>query len=220
MPFIETVAKLLTNTKDKILNMGRPPEKEVSYAEITKPKTKDTSEEAIIQTPLIKEEEKIEVLVQKVKVKETQEVEIVVSEETIEEIPRTKKSTTKKSLASKATAKETTLSKKDIKTALYHKDITKHYGEVDTELLTLIVKNLGPSIYRKNAELVSCGEAKELDTVRKNFLIKKLGLEESREILDASIQEVCQELKGVRQKYRATFYYRLAQKFNKASALS
>jgi len=133
-----------------------------------------------------------------------------------------KKTATKKTMSkSKSTKKEkSTLSKKDIKIALYAKDITKHYGEVDNDLLTLIVKNLGPSIYQKNAELVSCSEPKELDTVRRNFLIKKLGIDASKAVLDAAIQDVCAELKGVDDKYRATFYYSLTKKFKKESTLS
>ncbi|MBA1419590.1 MAG: DUF2853 family protein [Epsilonproteobacteria bacterium] len=104
--------------------------------------------------------------------------------------------------------------------ALYIKDIKKHYGEVDEAFVAIVVKNLGPSIYRKDAELVSCSDPKELDTVRRNFLMKKLGIEASQGVLDAAIQDVCTELKGVRTKYRATFYYALAKKFKKESVLS
>lgn len=86
--------------------------------------------------------------------------------------------------------------------------------------MAIIVKNLGPSIYRRDAELVSCSDPKELDTVRRNFLIKKLGIDASKGVLDAAIQDVCVELKGVRTKYRATFYYALAKKFKKESVLS
>lgn len=82
------------------------------------------------------------------------------------------------------------------------------------------MKNLGPSIYKKDAELVSCSDPKELDTVRKSFLKKKLGIDASKGVLDAAIQDVCSELKGVRRKYRATFYYTLAKKFKKESELS
>ena len=130
--------------------------------------------------------------------------------------PATEKATESK----KTTATKTKGSKKEAKIALYTKDIKKHYSEVDEAFLAIIVKNLGPSIYRKDAELVSCSDPKELDTVRRNFLVKKLGLELSKEELDAVIQEVCQELKSTRTKYRATFYYRLAQKFKKESVLS
>ena len=134
-----------------------------------------------------------------------------------------KKSSTKKTVAKKKPAKKETApkpSKRDEKIALYTKDVKKHYGEVDEAFLALIVKNLGPSIYRKDAELVSCSDPKELDTVRRNFLKKKLGIDAGNNVLDAAIQDVCTELKGVRKKYRATFYYALAKKFKKESALS
>jgi len=149
---------------------------------------------------------------------------------TAKKIAADKKSSTakKKAVSSKKPAtesKKTTVaktkgSKKEAKIALYTKDIKKHYSEVNEAFLAIIVKNLGPSIYRKDAELVSCSDPKELDTVRRNFLVKKLGLELRKEELDAAIQEVCQELKSTRTKYRATFYYRLAQKFKKESVLS
>ena len=111
-------------------------------------------------------------------------------------------------------------SKKDEKIALYKKDIKKHFSEVDDDFLEIIVKNLGPSIYRKDAELVSCSDSKELDTVRRNFLVKKLGMTQTKETLDLAIENVCKELKSVRKKYRATFYYRLAKNLKKESKLS
>ncbi|RUM70518.1 MAG: hypothetical protein DSZ09_04295 [Sulfurovum sp.] len=131
---------------------------------------------------------------------------------------KAKSTGTKKTTASK-TKTPAKGSKRDAKIALYIKDIKKHYGEVDENFVAIIVKNLGPSIYRKDAELVSCSDPKELDTVRKNFLIKKLKIDASKAVLDAAIQDVCEELKGVRSKYRATFYYALAKKFKKESML-
>ncbi len=123
----------------------------------------------------------------------------------------------KKTTTAKAVPKGT---KKAEKIALYTKAMKKQYGEVDESFLEIIVKNLGPSIYRKDAELVSCSDPKELDTVRKNFLIKKLGLKDDKDILNVAIKEVCEELKDSSKKYRAVFYYRLAQKFKKESVLS
>ena len=133
-----------------------------------------------------------------------------------------KKKPTKKatSSAKKATPAAKAPSKKEAKLALYSADIIKHYGKVDEEFLAIVVKNLGPSIYRKDAELVSCSDPKELDTVRKNFLIKKLQMQESDEVLNAAIKEVCEALKASRNKYRATFYYALAKKFKLESKLS
>ncbi len=127
--------------------------------------------------------------------------------------PTTKKAAAKKQAAPKG-------GKRAEKIALYIKDIKKHYGEVDEDFVAIIVKNLGPSIYKKDAELVSCSDPKELDTVRKNFLMKKLGIDASQGVLDAAIADVCQELKSTRTKYRATFYYALAKKFKKESVLS
>ena len=131
-----------------------------------------------------------------------------------------KTTTTKKTASTTKSTASAKGSKRDAKIALYIKDIKKHYGEVDEAFVAIIVKNLGPSIYRKDAELVSCSNPKELDTVRRNFLMKKLGIDASQGVLDAAIQDVCIELKGVRTKYRATFYYALAKKFKKESVLS
>jgi flagellar biosynthesis GTPase FlhF len=132
-----------------------------------------------------------------------------------------KKSSTKKAAAKTTSKKEPAGSKKAAKIKLYTEDIKKHLGSVDDEFLAIVVKNLGPSIYRRDAELVSCSDPKELDTVRKNFLIKKLGFDKGeQEMLDSEIQKVCETLKGVRIKYRAPFYYMLAKNLNKESALS
>ena len=135
----------------------------------------------------------------------------------------TQKTATTKTVTKKPAAKTTTApksTKKAEKIALYTKDIKKHYGEVDEDFVAIIVKNLGPSIYKKDAELVSCSDPKELDRVRRNFLMKKLGIDAGQAVLDAAIEDVCQELKSTRTKYRATFYYALAKKFKKESVLS
>ena len=143
--------------------------------------------------------------------------------------PTVKKTPAKKPVTKKATeTKSTTVkkaavpkgAKKAEKIALYIQDIKKHYGEVDEDFVAIIVKNLGPSIYKKDAELVSCSDPKELDTVRKSFLMKKLGIDASQGVLDAAIADVCEELNATRTKYRATFYYALAKKFKKESVLS
>ena len=130
--------------------------------------------------------------------------------------PKAKTATTAKPKAK--TAKKPT--KRDEKIALYAKDIKIHYGSVDEAFLAIIVKNLGPSIYNENAESVSCDDPKELATVRKNFLMKKLELDASQTVLDAAIADVCIELKKAKIKYRATFYYSLTKKFKKESSLS
>ncbi len=83
---------------------------------------------------------------------------------------------------------------------------------VDGALLTAVTKSLGPSIYLKDASLVSCSDQTELDRVKTNFLSKKLGVE--GEAADNAIKAVCAEYTE-RMKYRAVFYYMLAKKLGK-----
>ncbi|HUH51008.1 MAG TPA: DUF2853 family protein [Flavobacterium sp.] len=88
---------------------------------------------------------------------------------------------------------------------------------ISEDFLRKVAKGLGPSIYNKDAETIASSDSSELETVKKNFLIKKLGLNDSPE-LDKAIQEVVEKL-GVsnRNKYRALFYALLAIKFKKES---
>lgn len=90
-----------------------------------------------------------------------------------------------------------------------------HYSQVNGELslglseeeIVQSTKDLGPSIYNKDSEMVSCTDNDELIRVRENFLRKKLGRSETDESLDRSIKDVCQKM-GVsnKTKYRALFY--------------
>lgn len=87
-----------------------------------------------------------------------------------------------------------------------------HFHE---ELYHAIMKHLGPAIHDADASLVACSDDKELNTVKKNFLIDKLGLEDGPE-LDEAIQNVCEVMgESNRRKHRATFYYLLTVKFDK-----
>lgn len=85
------------------------------------------------------------------------------------------------------------------------------------ELMTSVAKGLGPSIYNKDSSTVSGGDPKELETVKKNYLMKKLGLEDS-EKLDAAIAGVVEKLgSSNRNKYRVLFYALLCKEFKKES---
>ncbi len=132
-----------------------------------------------------------------------------------------KKVETSKAPKKSTVKKEEPGAKRLAKIALYTKDVKKHYGSVDEAFLDIVVKNLGPSIYRRDAESVSCTDPKELETVRKNFLIKKLGFNKSEnDMLDNEIKKVCEIMKSSKIKYRATFYYILAKNLKKESALN
>jgi small subunit ribosomal protein S1 len=103
------------------------------------------------------------------------------------------------------------MSKLQEKIDLYTSEVEKLELGVDLELLAAVTKGLGPSIYKDDAEKVSSSDKKELETVKKNFLIKKLGLKDSPE-LDASIEVVIEKIgKSNRNKYRAIFYSLLVE---------
>lgn len=86
---------------------------------------------------------------------------------------------------------------------------------VSMKLVTAVAKSLGPSIYNKNSQLVACGKAEERERLKKNYLIKKLGLEDSPK-LDAAIEDVCKKMGSRnRSKHRPIFYALLAKKFKK-----
>ena len=87
-------------------------------------------------------------------------------------------------------------------------------GAVDGEMLKTVAKGLGPSIYNKDSSLVACSDQSELDRIKANFLIKKLGLKDGPN-LDAAIKSVCEEY-DARMKYRAVFYYMLAKKLGQS----
>jgi hypothetical protein len=108
------------------------------------------------------------------------------------------------------------MSKRDELIALYAKELKEKANvNPDMDLLTKVTIGCGPSIYNKDAATVACGQEKELETVKNNFLIKKLGLKDSSE-LDKAIQDVCEQLgTSNRNKYRAMFYYLLTKKFGK-----
>jgi len=107
------------------------------------------------------------------------------------------------------------MSKRDEKIALYMHFVKEHNLTLDNQLLEKVTIGLGPSIYNKNAELVSCSQKSELETVRENFLKHKLGMTSSDSELDAAIHEVCEAIgSSVKNKYRAVFYTMLVEKLN------
>lgn len=109
------------------------------------------------------------------------------------------------------------MSKFEEKVALYTASAKELGLNIPDDFLRKVTKGLGPSIYLADASLVSGTDQAEKDTVKKNFLIKKLGLNDSPE-LDAAIDEVIEKMgKSNRNKYRAIVYALLAMKFKKES---
>ena len=107
------------------------------------------------------------------------------------------------------------MSKLDEKIALYIRECEKLGISCNVELLKKVTIGLGPSIYSRDSETVSGSDEKEKETVKKNFLIKKLSMTDSP-LLDAGIDKVLHQMgKSNRNKYRAIVYYLLVKHFNK-----
>ncbi len=110
------------------------------------------------------------------------------------------------------------MSKRDDLIAKYADDLKNKCGmSPDMDLLTKVTIGCGPSIYNADASTVSGTDSSELDTVKNNYLIKKLGLADSP-ALDSAIASVIETYgKSERNKYRAVVYYMLTKHFNKES---
>ena len=89
----------------------------------------------------------------------------------------------------------------------------------EDELFNKVTRGLGPSIFKRDAASVSTSDEKEIFTVKHNFLIKKLGLEDG-EYLDKAIAKVAEMMgKTNRVKYRAIFYYLLVKELGQESKI-
>ena len=109
------------------------------------------------------------------------------------------------------------MSKLEEKVATYIAEAKKLNLDLDDALITAVTKGLGPSIYKADAETIAASDKAELDRLKSNFLIKKLGLKDD-EKLDKAIDEVIEQVgKSNRNKYRALVYALLVKKFKKQS---
>lgn len=110
------------------------------------------------------------------------------------------------------------MSKRDDLITKYAADLKDKCGVTpDMDFLTKVTIGCGPSIYNKDSSTVSATDKKELETVKNNFLIKKLGLSDGPE-LDTAINAVIEQYgKSERNKFRAVVYYLLAKHFKKES---
>ncbi len=100
----------------------------------------------------------------------------------------------------------------------YANDLRRKCGmEPDMDLLTKVTIACGPAIYDADAATVAGRQDHELHTVKNNFLIKKLGLEDGPHLTEA-IQQVIETYgQSDRNKYRAVIYYMLTKHFGKES---
>ncbi|SHJ87186.1 Protein of unknown function [Shimia gijangensis] len=110
------------------------------------------------------------------------------------------------------------MGKRDDLIAKYADDLTKKCGMTpDMDLLTKVTIGCGPAIYNDDASTVAATQPDELETVKNNFLIKKLGLADGPELMKAIDSVIETYGRSERNKYRAVVYYMLTKHFGKES---
>lgn len=108
------------------------------------------------------------------------------------------------------------MGKRDDWIAKYAEDLKGKCGmEPDMALLTKVTIGCGPSIYNADASTVAGSQPAELETVKNNFLIKKLGLPDGPNLMEAINKVIEVYGKSERNKYRAVVYYMLTKHFGK-----
>lgn len=110
------------------------------------------------------------------------------------------------------------MGKRDDLIANYADDLKNKCGMTpDMDLLTKVTIGCGPAIYNADASTVAGTQESELETVKENFLMKKLGLADSPKLMEG-INSVLETYgKSERKKYRAVVYYMLTKHFGKES---
>ncbi len=108
------------------------------------------------------------------------------------------------------------MNKRDALIARYAEDLrTKCKMEPDLDLLRKVTIGCGPTIYNADSAVVAASDPEEVERVRTNFLMKKLGLPDDPrldEAIDAAIETYG---RSERNKYRAVLYYMLVKHFGK-----
>ncbi len=108
------------------------------------------------------------------------------------------------------------MGKRDELIAKYADDLKSKCGMTpDMALLTKVTIGCGPAIYNDDASTVAATQASELETVKNNFLIKKLGLADGPKLMEAINSVLDTYGRSERNKYRAVVYYMLVKHFGK-----
>ena len=110
------------------------------------------------------------------------------------------------------------MGRRDDLIAQYADDLRNKCGVTpDMDLLAKVTIGCGPAIYDADAATVAATQLAELETVKKNFLIKKLGLADGPDLMAAIDKAIETYGRSERNKYRAVVYYLLVKHFGKES---
>jgi Protein of unknown function (DUF2853) len=94
-------------------------------------------------------------------------------------------------------------------------DVKIYRPNADDAAIEGLLKTYRLVMSSQDSAYVAFSDKDEVETVKTNFLQKKLGLTESDAALDAALDEVKETMKADRTKSRITVYYLLAEKFGK-----
>ena len=108
------------------------------------------------------------------------------------------------------------MSKRDELIAKYADDLkNKCKINPDMDLLTKVTIGCGPAIYNADSSTIAGSDPSELETVKKNFLMKKLGLADGPKLMEGINAVIETYGKSERSKHRAVVYYMLTKHFGK-----
>jgi len=108
------------------------------------------------------------------------------------------------------------MGKRDDLIAKYAEDLkTKCKMTPDMDLLTKVTIGCGPAIYNNDASTVAASQTTELENIKANFLVKKLGLADGPALMDGIHAAIETYGKSERNKHRAVFYYLLVKHFGR-----
>lgn len=93
----------------------------------------------------------------------------------------------------------------------YINDVQGYDADADVTIIRKIVNHCGIALRSRDGKFVACSDEAERQTVRDNWLIKKLGVSGETAELDAKVMAVCETMQKDRMKNRVTFYYLMAK---------
>ena len=107
------------------------------------------------------------------------------------------------------------MGRRDDLIAAYAEELRTRLSEVpEMALLTRVTTGCGPAIYSADGATIALERPSELEAVRNNFLIRKLGLSDGPK-LDEAIHAVVERYGASERKSRAVVYYMLTKHFGR-----
>ncbi len=108
------------------------------------------------------------------------------------------------------------MGKRDELIAFYAEELKTGCGiDPDMDLLTKVTIGCGPAIYDPDRSCIDATDPEELDMIRRNFLVKKLGLPEGPALMDAIGALIDAYGRADQEKYRVVMYYMLTKHFRR-----